>query len=94
MIGDVTTHAQRLNQISPSGSWVKVWDATTGQVEKTLEAHSYGLKMVAFSLEGRQIVSGSRDKTVKVWDAAVQWHFHRMDDRLVGVLTTDEIFEI
>ena len=39
------------------------------QVEKT-SAHSYWIRSVAFSPDGNKIVSGSNDKTIKVWDAA------------------------
>ena len=35
--------------------------------EKT-EAHSCWTRSVAFSPDGTKIVSGSRDKTIKVWD--------------------------
>ena len=32
-------------------------------------AHSYDINSVAFSPDGATIVSGSDDKTIKVWDA-------------------------
>ena len=32
-------------------------------------AHSDGVLSVAFSPDGTKIVSGSADKTIKVWDA-------------------------
>ena len=36
--------------------------------EKT-DAHSAGIWSVAFSPDGTKIVSGSPDKTIKVWDS-------------------------
>ncbi|MBQ5891984.1 MAG: hypothetical protein IIW76_05385 [Bacteroidales bacterium] len=34
---------------------------------KTLKGHSYGVLSVAFSPDGTRIVSGSEDKTIKIW---------------------------
>ena len=34
-----------------------------------LAGHSYAVTSVAFSPDGNRIVSGSRDESVKVWDA-------------------------
>ena len=39
--------------------------------EKT-NAHSHVVTSVAFSPDGTKIVSGSADKTIKVWDSGAQ----------------------
>jgi eukaryotic-like serine/threonine-protein kinase len=49
---------------------LKVWDAATGQEIRTLKGHTAPVSRVAFSPDGRRIVSGSLDETLKVWDAA------------------------
>ena len=36
---------------------------------KTLEGHSYGVSSVAYSPDGTKIISGSTDKTIKIWNA-------------------------
>ena len=57
---------------------IKLWDAITGGLQKTLVGYSgpvyavalsLGVSAVAFSLDGKQIASGSYDNTIKLWDA-------------------------
>jgi WD40 repeat protein len=48
---------------------VKLWDAATGRLLRTFEGHSRDVRSVAFSPDGRRVLSGS-DNTLKLWDAA------------------------
>ena len=47
---------------------VRIWNATTGEVEAELKGHTDLVRSVAFSQEGSQVVSGSNDKTVRIWN--------------------------
>jgi WD40 repeat protein len=47
---------------------VKLWDAATGREKATLDGHTGKVTSVAISRDGKRVVSGSRDNTVKVWD--------------------------
>jgi hypothetical protein len=45
----------------------KLWDAETGKEILTLTGHSQEVTIVAFSPDGRSILTGSRDGTLIVW---------------------------
>lgn len=47
---------------------IRVWDMQTGQLLERFEGHTNSVYSVAFSPNGRSIVSGSLDMTLKVWD--------------------------
>jgi WD40 repeat protein len=49
-------------------STVKVWDSHTGKLLRSFRGHTGLVSSVAFSPDGRRLVSGSRDATAKVWD--------------------------
>jgi len=48
---------------------VKVWDVASGQETLTLKGHRGPVLSVAFTSDGRRLVSGSDDETVRIWDA-------------------------
>ena len=45
----------------------------------TLEGHSNWVSAVAFSPDGKTIVSGSSDHTIRLWDAATGVHQHTLE---------------
>jgi WD40 repeat protein/serine/threonine protein kinase len=64
----------------PEGRWiatagadstVKVWDSRAGgKPIRTFRGHTGVVTCLAFALNGQRLVSGSRDRTVKVWDVS------------------------
>src|SRR5262249_4844677 len=64
---------------SPDGRWVisgdsesvKVWDANTGQLARTLPGQMDAAQAMAMSPDGRCLAVGNlRDNTIQVWDTA------------------------
>ncbi|KAL4947742.1 hypothetical protein BDW69DRAFT_107656 [Aspergillus filifer] len=47
---------------------IALYDTTTWEVLRTLVGHQADVKTAAFSSDGRQLVSGAYDDTVRVWD--------------------------
>jgi len=66
---------------SPSGDMVAAgcWngkihfmDAAAGQIKSSVRGHSAVVRSVCFSSDGKQLTSGSDDKTVRNWDLAAR----------------------
>jgi WD40 repeat protein/tRNA A-37 threonylcarbamoyl transferase component Bud32 len=47
---------------------IRLWDPTTGRLLATMRGHENQIYHLAFSPDGTKIVSGSMDRTVRVWD--------------------------
>jgi WD40 repeat protein len=48
---------------------VYVWESATGRPLLKLEGHQRAISIAAFSPDGKRIVSGSADHTLRIWDA-------------------------
>lgn len=62
---------------------VRLWDAATGKLVRTLEGHTGRVWHVAFRPDGKQIGSSGADRTIRLWDA--------QDGRLLRSIPVEEI---
>ena len=46
----------------------KIWDITKKRIRNVFDGHQGIIHSLDFSTDGRLIVSGSRDETVRIWD--------------------------
>ena len=54
-----------------SSSWdktLRLWELATGATTRRFVGHNNDVLSVSFSADNRQIVSGSRDRTIKLWN--------------------------
>lgn len=53
-----------------SDALIKLWQISTGQCIREFAGHKHGLACVQY--DGKRIVSGSNDHTIRVWDVEVK----------------------
>ena len=53
---------------------IRLWNAVTGEHQKTLTEHTDDVNSVAFSPDGNTLASGSDDNTIHLWNAVTGEH--------------------
>ncbi|CAM9365435.1 unnamed protein product [Ectocarpus fasciculatus] len=64
-----------------------MWEIQSGRTTRRFVGHAKDVLSVAFSADNRQIVSGSRDKTIKLWNTLGECKYTIQEDvRTAAVL--------
>ncbi len=66
---------------------IQLWDTSSGDLIAELKGHGAAITTVAFSRDGRFLVSGSRDSQVRVWDLGVRLEHRLFDPKVKSLLT-------
>ncbi|TWT05033.1 WD40 repeat domain-containing protein [Reyranella sp. CPCC 100927] len=72
---------------------VKLWDAETGRLLRTMRGHDTAILSVAFSGDSRHLVSGDRGKTMVLWDVesgAAMRRFATAEQDIVSIAVTPD----
>jgi len=56
-----------LLELKASDKFIKLWDAYTGEIMRTLEGHTEGISDIAWSSDSNCLASASDDKTIRIW---------------------------
>ncbi|KIK32652.1 hypothetical protein CY34DRAFT_62139, partial [Suillus luteus UH-Slu-Lm8-n1] len=72
----------------PVETSVKVWDAKTGKLVATLKGHTFEVWCLAWSKDGKTLVSGSSDSSIRTWDTTNWKQTAVLDEH------TDTVFDI
>jgi RNA polymerase sigma factor (sigma-70 family) len=73
--------------VTAAGSTVVVWDVETGQERCRFEAHAGAVHGIAFTPDGKAVVSDADDSVIRLWDAATGKELRRFEGH-AGVTET------
>lgn len=71
---------------------VKIWDANTGKLIRTLKGHTLGVKSLIF--DDHKLITGSLDSTIKVWNLKTGECISTYPGHREGVISVDYICKL
>ena len=66
----ITPSSRNKNGSQSAATEIDLFDVSKGQFLRTLKGHQYLVKSLDFLPDGSRLISGSWDRTIKIWDVA------------------------
>lgn len=85
---DVARDGTKIASASADGT-IRIWNAQTGAMQRTLAGHLGAVTCVAFTADGERLVSGGEDGTVRLWSVVTGQLLMR-----ISVLNGDTAFRV
>jgi WD40 repeat protein len=73
---------------NPAESSVNIWDAKTGKLVATLKGHTHAVRCLAWTKDGKTLISGSHDHSIRIWNTTKWEQITVLDEhnRTVGAI--------
>lgn len=66
----LSSDARYLATVNPDYKTLQLWEVETGKAVRRFEGHSEPVYSVNFSRDGKYLITGSKDKTARLWEVA------------------------
>jgi eukaryotic-like serine/threonine-protein kinase len=74
---------------SSSGNKAHIWDTRSGVEIVTCEGHKDSISSLAYSSDGRWLVTGSQDQTARIWDVKTGRQFRLLQGHIAHINCVD-----
>jgi WD40 repeat protein len=64
---------------------IQIWDAKTGKLVATLKGHTEQVRCLAWTKDGKTLISGSFDRSIRTWNTTKWGQIAIMDEHTAGV---------
>jgi WD40 repeat protein len=70
-----------LSSLDQVDNKIRIWDATTYKLQRSLAGHTWTVTSVAWMADSRTLISGSEDGTLRLWEASTGLELLRLQDQ-------------
>jgi len=64
----IATAGRETGDLIDTDYWIQIWDAKTGKLVATLKGHTWQVRCLAWTKDGKTLISGSFDCSIRIWN--------------------------